>query len=94
MSFELLETIQVTQKELPPKLASRVLKAQHISSYNYHNLITLGRLRKEKNRAEEQHQQELSNLKRLLDKAYRWLPSFKRFLNMEHECLDCGFNKE
>ncbi len=44
MSFELLETIQVTQKELPPKLASRVLKAQHISMYDYHNLITLGKV--------------------------------------------------
>ena len=41
-----------------------------------------------------QHQQEMSNLKRLLDKAYRWFPSFKRFLNMECECLDCGFNME
>ena len=33
-------------------------------------------------------------MKRLLDKAYRWFPSFKRFLNMERECLDCGFNAE
>ena len=48
MSFELLETIQVTQKELPPKLARRVLKAQHISSYNYHNLITLGKVTQRK----------------------------------------------
>ena len=46
------------------------------------------------NRANEQHQQEVSNLKRLLDKAYRWFPSFKRFLNMERECLQCGFNEE
>ena len=49
---------------------------------------------KERNRAEEQHQQEVSNLKRLLDKAYKWFPSFKRFLNMERECLECGFNME
>ena len=48
---------------------------------------------KERNRAEEQHQQEVSNLKRLLDKAYKWFPSFKRFLNMERECLDCGFSE-
>ena len=48
---------------------------------------------RERNRADEQHQQEVSNLKRLLDKAYRWFPSFKRFLNMERECLDCGFNE-
>ncbi len=47
---------------------------------------------REKNRTEEQHQQEVSNLKRILDKAYRWFSSFKRFLNMERECLDCGFN--
>ena len=33
-------------------------------------------------------------MKRLLDKAYRWFPSFKRFLNMERECLECGFNME
>ena len=49
---------------------------------------------REKNRTEEQHQQEVSNLKRILDKAYRWFPSFKRFLNMERECLDCGFTME
>ena len=49
---------------------------------------------RELNRANEQHQQKVSNLKRLLDKAYRWFPSFKCFLNMERECLDCGFNME
>ena len=49
---------------------------------------------RERNRAEEQHQQEVSNLKRIIDKAYRWFPSLKRFLNMERECLDCGFNME
>ena len=49
---------------------------------------------RERNRAEEQHQQEVRNLKRLLDKAYKWFPSFKRFLNIERECLDCGFNME
>ena len=49
---------------------------------------------RELNRTNEQHQQEVSNLKRILDKAYRWLPSFKRFLNMERECLECGFNME
>ena len=48
---------------------------------------------RELNRTNEQHQQEVSNLKRLLDKAYRWFPSFKRFLNMERECLDCGFSE-
>jgi hypothetical protein len=36
----------------------------------------------------------VNNLKRILDKAYRWFPSFKRFLNMERECLQCGFNVE
>ena len=49
---------------------------------------------RELNRTNEQHQKEVSNLKRLLDKAYRWFPSFKRFLNMERECLECGFNME
>ena len=49
---------------------------------------------RERNRSEEQHQQEVSNLKRILDKAYRWFPSFKRFLNMERECLQCGFSEE
>ena len=49
---------------------------------------------REMNRANEQHQQEVSNLKRILDKAYRWFPSFKCFLNMERECLECGFNME
>ena len=42
---------------------------------------------RELNRANGQHQQEVSNLKRLLDKAYRWFPSLKRFLDMERECL-------
>jgi len=49
---------------------------------------------RELNRLNEQHQQEVSNLKRILDKAYRWFPSFKRFLNMERECLQCGFSEE
>ena len=49
---------------------------------------------RELNRTNEQHQQEMGNLKRILDKAYRWFPSFKRFLNMECECLQCGFNVE
>ena len=49
---------------------------------------------RERNWVEEQHQQEVNNLKRLIDKAYKWFPSFKRFLNMERECLDCGFNME
>ena len=49
---------------------------------------------RELNRTNEQHQQAMSNLKRLLDKAYRWFPSFKRFLNMERECLQYGFNEE
>ena len=49
---------------------------------------------RELNRTNEQHLQEVGNLKRILNKVYRWFPSFKRFLNMERECLDCGFNKE
>jgi len=49
---------------------------------------------RELNRTYEQHQQEVGNLKRILDKAYRWFPSFKRFLNMERECLQCGFTAE
>ena len=49
---------------------------------------------RELTRTNEQHQQEVSNLKRILDKAYRWFPSFMRFLNMERECLQYGFNAE
>ena len=49
---------------------------------------------REFNRLNEQHQQEVSNLKHILDKAYKWFPCFKRFLNMERECLECGFNME
>ena len=49
---------------------------------------------RELNRTNEQHQQEARNLKHLLDKAHRWFPSFKRFLNMERECMECGFNEE
>jgi len=49
---------------------------------------------RELNRTNEQHQQEVGNLKCILDKAYRWFPNFKRFLNMERECLQYGFNEE
>ncbi len=49
---------------------------------------------REMNRANEQHQQEFTSLKRILDKAYQWFPSFKRFLNMERECLQYGFSEE
>ena len=49
---------------------------------------------REFNRVNEQHQQEVGNLKCILDKAYRWFPSFKRFLNMERECLQYGFSEE
>lgn len=49
---------------------------------------------KEMNRANEQHQQEVNNLMQILDKAFRWFPSFKRFLNIECECLQCGFSEE
>jgi len=46
---------------------------------------------RELNRTNEQHQQEVGNLKRILDKAYRWFPSFKRLLNIERECLQYDF---
>lgn len=49
---------------------------------------------RELNRVNEQHQQEVTSLKRILDKAYQWFPSFKRILNMERECLQYGFNEE
>ena len=49
---------------------------------------------RELNHTIEQHQQEVGNLKRILDKAYRWFQSFKRFLKMEHECLAYSFNAE
>ena len=49
---------------------------------------------RELNRTNEQHQQEVSNLKCILDKVYRWFPSFKRFLDMERECLQYGFTAE
>ena len=49
---------------------------------------------RELNHTYKQHQQEVSNLKRILDKAYKWFPSSKRFLNMQRECLQCGFNEE
>lgn len=49
---------------------------------------------REMNRVNEQHQQEVTSLKRILDKAYQWFPSFKRFLNMERECLQYGFSEE
>ena len=49
---------------------------------------------REMNIANEQHQQEVNNLKRILEKAYQWFPIFKRFLNMERECLQYGFSEE
>ncbi len=41
-----------------------------------------------------QIQHEVTNIKRILDKAYQWFPSFKRFLNMERQCLQYGFSEE
>ena len=49
---------------------------------------------RELNRTNEQHQQEVNSLKRILEKAYKWFPSFNRFLNMERECLQYGFSEE
>ena len=49
---------------------------------------------REMNRANEQHIQEVNSLKRILEKAYQWFLSFKRFLSMERECLQCGFSEE
>ena len=49
---------------------------------------------RELNLTNEQHQQEVGSLKRILDKAYRWFPSFKRLLNIERECLQYGFTAE
>ena len=49
---------------------------------------------REMSRANEQYQHEVASLKRILDKAYQWFPSFKRFLNMERECLQYGFSEE
>jgi hypothetical protein len=46
------------------------------------------------NRINEQHQQEVSNLKRILDKAYKWFPTFKQVLILERECKEYGFNEE
>ena len=49
---------------------------------------------RELNRTNEQHQQEVSNLKRILDKAYKWFPTFKQVLTLERECKEYGFNEE
>ena len=35
----------------------------------------------------------VTSLKRILDKAYQWFPSFKRIRNMERECLEYGFSE-
>jgi|UniRef100_UPI004025CB53 plasmid recombination enzyme len=49
---------------------------------------------RELNHTNEQHQQEVSNLKRILDKAYKWFPTFKQVLTLERECKEYGFNEE
>ena len=49
---------------------------------------------RELNRANEQHQQEVSNLKNIIDKAYKWFPTFKQVLTLERECKEYGFNEE
>lgn len=49
---------------------------------------------REMNRTREQHRQEVSNLKRIIDKAYQWFPILKRLFNMERECLQYGFSEE
>ncbi len=49
---------------------------------------------RELNRINEQHLQEVSNLKRIIDKAYKWFPTFKQVLTLERECKEYGFNEE
>lgn len=49
---------------------------------------------RELNRTIDQHQQEVSNLKRIIDKAYKWFPTFKQVLTLERECKEYGFNEE
>jgi len=85
-------------KGIPIESVSRVLGHTNIVTTQIYARITSQKLKdnhaKGMNRANEQHQQEIINLKRILDKAYQWFPSFKRFLNMERECLQYGFNEE
>lgn len=85
-------------KGMPIESVSRVLGHTNIVTTQIYARITSQKLKdnhaRELNQANEQHQQEVSNLKRLLDKAYRWFPSLKRFLDMERECLAYGFNTE
>ena len=50
--------------------------------------------KRELNRTIEQHQQEVSNLKRIINKAYKWFPTFKQVLTLERECKEYGFNEE
>ena len=33
-------------------------------------------------------------MKRILDKAYKWFPTFKQVLTLERECKEYGFNEE
>ena len=49
---------------------------------------------RELTRTNEQHQQEVKSLKLVIEKAKKWFPNFKRFLNMERECLQYGFSVE
>ena len=85
-------------KGMPIESVSRVLGHTNIVTTQIYARITSQQLKdnhaRGMNRANEQHQQEIINLKRILDKAYQWSPSFKRFLNMERECLQYGFNEE
>ena len=49
---------------------------------------------REFNRTNEQHQQEMNSLKRIIEKAKKWFPLIKVYLEMESLCRSVGFNEQ
>lgn len=49
---------------------------------------------RELNRTNEQHQQEVNSLKRIIEKAKKWFPRIKVYLEMESLCRSVGFNEQ
>ena len=70
------------------KLQSQIQQMQKQHDTQIHNL-------KEMHRQElDMKEKELSQLARIIDKAFRWFPMFREMLRMEKFCAMLGFSKE
>ena len=48
----------------------------------------------EMSRVNEQHRQEISSLKSIIEKAKKWFPLLQQYLDIERLCRSVGFNEQ